>query len=109
MKQSVSSALAERIKERRNVTPTKVNVRYVKFTPEEMAIDAADVDASRGGPTFRGIKEWQRFLSFKRGYAKLDPKVRQAFPDNASVNAALRKVIELQEMKQSRGRKRKSA
>jgi hypothetical protein len=76
----------------------------VKFTPEEMAIDAADVDASK--PTFwlRGLKEWRAFLSFKRGYVRLQPDVRSAFPNDDAVNTALRSL-----MKSQGAKRRKSA
>jgi hypothetical protein len=60
-------------------------VRHVKFTPEEMAMDAADVDASR--------------MHVRHGFVRLDPDVREAFPDEASVNTALRKVMEIQNLK----------
>ena len=69
--------------------PSKLKVRYAKFTPEEMAIDAADVDASK--PT-------------KQGYVKLDADVRKAFPSDESVNAALRSL-----MKNRKNRTKKSA
>jgi hypothetical protein len=106
MKRSVSSVLAERIKQRRAATPAKFKVRYVKFTPEEMAIDAADVDASKAPIIARGSKEWEAFLSFKRGFVRLEPNVRKAFPDERSVNEALKKVIELQQIS---ARRKKSA
>jgi hypothetical protein len=88
--------LAERRKQRLAVTPAKHSVRYVKFTPEEMAIDAADIDASKplGGPVFHGKAEWEAFLSFKRGYVRLDADLREVFKDDRSVNRALRKLVE---------------
>ena len=70
--------LAERRKQRRAVTPARVEVRYVKFTPEEMAIDAANVDASK--PSKRRVE--------------LDADVAKVFKDAASVNTARRKLIE---------------
>lgn len=96
MKRSVSSALAERIKQRRAATPVKHNLRFVKFTPEEMEIDAADADASKRPIIARGKAEWQKFLTYKRGYVRLEPELRKAFPDDKAVNEALRKVVELQ-------------
>ncbi len=107
MKRSVSSVLAERIKQRRDVTPVKHSVRYVKFTPEEMAIDAGDIDVSRMPVIARGRKEWEQFLAVKRGYVRLDPDLRKVFKDDEAVNKALRKLIEA--MPVASTRKRKSA
>jgi hypothetical protein len=84
--------LAERRRQRRAVTPTRVNVRHVKFTPEEMAIDAADVDMSK--PT---------------GYVRLDPELRHAFPNDKAVNDALKKVVELSRIPAASSRSKKSA
>jgi hypothetical protein len=73
----------------------KIKVRYVKFSPEEMAYEApAEIDFSKG-MTFRGVAEWEKYLSFKRGYAKLSPDIRKAFRSDRAVNAALRKVLRL--------------
>jgi hypothetical protein len=102
MKRSVSSVLAERIKQRRAVTPRKIKVRLVKFSPEEMAIDAGDIDASKGPFISRGSKEWNEFFSFKKGFVRLDPAIRKAFPDDKAVNEALRKVIEIRQIPISR-------
>jgi hypothetical protein len=83
---------------------SKVKVHKVKFTAEEMAYDApAEVDFSKG-QVLRGEAAWQKYLSAKRGYAKLAPEVRKAFPDDKSVNEALRSL-----MRQRPGRHRKSA
>jgi hypothetical protein len=81
MKKSVSSVLAERIKERRAVTPAKIKVRYVKFSPEEMEYDIpADVS----------------HLPFKRARktVELEEDVAKVFRDSATVNNALRKLIQ---------------
>jgi hypothetical protein len=93
MKRSVSSVLAERRKQRRAVTPSKFKVRYVKFTPEEMAYDLPK-DVSH--------------LPFKRVKPKveLDDDVAKVFHDSAAVNKALRKLIEAMP---SAPRRRKSA
>lgn len=74
-------------------------MRYVKFTPEEMAYEPpADMSDPEKYPTIAvGRREWLRFLSFKRGYARLDPDLREAFPDDRAVNAALRHVKQLTE------------
>jgi hypothetical protein len=97
MKRSVASVLAERRKERQAVKPTPIKVRHVKFSPEEMAYDAAEdvSDSKRFVTVARGRKEWEQYLSFRRGFVKLDPDVRRAFPDDRSVNEVLKKVIEL--------------
>jgi hypothetical protein len=81
MKRSVSSVLAERRRQRRAVTPTKVSHRSVKFTPEEMAYEMPE-DVSH--------------LDFKpaRRRVELEADVAKVFKDSASVNKALRKLIE---------------
>lgn len=106
MAMDMAELLAERIKQRSGVTPAKINVRYVKFTPEEMTIDAGYVDASKGPFIARGTKEWEDFLSFRRGFVRLDPEIRKAFRDDRSVNEALKKFIV---SKQSASRRKRSA
>ncbi|HWE05014.1 MAG TPA: hypothetical protein VG326_21580 [Tepidisphaeraceae bacterium] len=72
-----------------------------------MAIDAADIDASKAPVIARGEAEWQRFISFRRGYVRLDNDLRKVFKDDEEVNRALRKLIEAMPVKSAR--KRKSA
>src|SRR5947209_1903163 len=97
MKRSVSSVLAERRKQRAAVTPSKFKVRYVKFTPDEMAYDApADTSDPKRFPTLaRGRKEWEQFLSLKRGYVRLDPDLRSFYQDDRQVNELLRQFMEM--------------
>ncbi len=103
MKRSVSSVLAERIKQRRAVTPGKTKVSYVKFTPEEMAYDVpADtsdfVFVGRGpGNVFAKPRDIRQIV--------LDADVAKVFKDAEAVNNALRKLMEA--MPQSGGRARK--
>jgi hypothetical protein len=81
------------------------NVRYVKFTPEEMAYEPpAEIDFSKV-LLIRGYENWRRFRQWKRQMAQLDADVREAFPTNQSVNDALRKVIEIQQMKTTKQKK----
>jgi hypothetical protein len=92
MKRSVSSVLAERIGQRRAVTPSNFSVRYVKFSPEEMAMDvpqdtSAFVSVGRGkGHVFDKPS--------KKSVITLDADVAKVFKDAAAVNKALRKLIE---------------
>lgn len=88
--------LAERRRQRAAVTPSKVTVKYVECTPEEMEYDApADVSDPKRFPVIaRNRREWLQFLSFRRGYVRLEPDLREVFPDAESVNNALRKLIE---------------
>src|SRR5206468_3466120 len=97
MKRSVSSVLAERRKQRAAVTPSKINVRHVKFTPEEMAYEVpADTSDPKRFPTIaRGRKEWEQFLSLKRGYVRLDRDLRTFYRDDRLVNDLLRHLMEL--------------
>jgi hypothetical protein len=106
MKRSVSSVLAERIRQRKAVTPAKHKVRYVKFTPEEMAYDIPD-DTSHFVPVGRG--ENALFAKPPANWARIDPELRKAFPSDRVLNEALKKVVELQQLKTSEGRRKKSA
>jgi hypothetical protein len=83
-------------------------VTHVRFSPEEMAYDVpADVSDPRRFPVIgRGESVWKRFLSFRNGFVRLDPQLRKAFPDERSVNAVLRRMIQASE---GRGRRGKSA
>ena len=96
---------AQRVK-KGSVTLPKINVRYVEFTPEEMAYDCpADTSDPKRFPTItRGDKDWKKFIKFRNGFVRLEPSVRKAFPNDKSVNQALRSVL-----KNSKNSKRKSA
>ena len=95
MKQSGSSVPGKRTQTKYAGMPKGIKVRYVKFTPEEMAYEPpVDVsDPKRFPLVCRGGDEWRKFLSFKRGFVRLDPELRKAFPDDRSVNEALRAVV----------------
>jgi hypothetical protein len=72
----------------------KHNVRKVKFSAAEMSYEPpAEVDFS-SGLVFRGLKGWKIYREWRRKVAMLDPEVRKAFPNDRSVNDALRKLIE---------------
>ncbi|MGB7159830.1 MAG: hypothetical protein WBD40_17315 [Tepidisphaeraceae bacterium] len=73
----------------------KKNVRKGKPSAREQAYEPpAEVDFSKG-LVFRGVKAWRQYLSWKRGYVKLDPELREVFPDDRAVNALLRQVVEV--------------
>jgi hypothetical protein len=61
------------------------------------------------GLVLKGVEQWKRYLNFKRGWVKLDPEIRRAFPSDRMVNEALRKVIELRKSLGRPLRNRKSA
>jgi hypothetical protein len=84
--------LAERIKQRRAVTPGKIKVRYVKFTPEEMAYD---VPADTSDFVFVGRGPGNVFTK-PRGVRQvaLEADVAKVFKSDAAVNNALRKLME---------------
>ena len=106
MKKSASSVLAERIKQRRAATPTKHNVRYVKFSPEEMAYDLPE-DTSHFVTVGRGPGSFFEKPPKGTKSVSLDPDVAKVFRDAESVNRALRKLIEAMPMASTR--KRRSA
>src|SRR5207249_945647 len=72
---------------------TKYRVRYVKFSPEEMAYEIPD-DTSGFIPIGRGLAAYERFREWKKTMIRLEPDVAKFFHDAAAVNNALRKLIE---------------
>ena len=70
----------------------KFSHREVEFTPEEMAMDCPmdTSDPETYPTTSRGDKDWKKFVAFRNGFVRLDPEIRKVFPDNRSVNEALR-------------------
>lgn len=108
--------LAERIRQRRAVTPAKTSVRLVKFTPEEMAYEVPD-DTSHFIPVGRGttfakpskeLIRWKKQMASTKGYVRLDRDVEEFFRDERTVNETLRRAMELMKIR-TNGRKRKSA
>jgi hypothetical protein len=86
--------LAERRKQRLAVTPAKHSVRYVKFTPEEMAYDPSPEETAHWVPVGRGPKGLFAKPKGSRTVVELEKDVAQVFKDSAAVNKALRKLIE---------------
>lgn len=73
----------------------------MKFNPAEMDYDPSPEETEKWMPIpGRGWTAYRRFLAWKRQMARLDPDIRKAFPDDRSVNWTLRKVIELQDVRQ---------
>jgi hypothetical protein len=89
----------------------KVKVRYVDASPEELAYDAPrDVSDPKRFPTItRDAKDWRKFLTFRNGYARLKPMLRQAFPTDAAVNEALEFVLKVRKSPAVSGGQRKRA
>ena len=75
-----------------------------------MAYEApADTSDPKRFPTIaRGRKEWDEFLSVKRGYVRLDADIRAFYPDDRAVNQLLRHFMEMAKRTSASGR-RKSA
>jgi hypothetical protein len=73
-----------------------------------MAYEAPpDVSDPKRFPTIaRGRKEWEQFLSIKRGYFRLDPDLRAFFRDDKTVNDLLRQFMEVAKNVNSRNRKK---
>lgn len=82
-------------------------VKHVKFTPEEMAYEAPKVVNFKQGLVIKGTAAWKKYLTAKQGYARLAPELRRAFPDDRSVNAALRSIVKVKD--NGTHRRRKSA
>jgi hypothetical protein len=108
---SESSARDVRRAKKDSATSSKINVRYVKFTPEEMAYDCPpDTSDPKQFPTItRGEKDWKKFVNFRNGFVRLDPQIREAFPTSESVNRALRALVKQQRNGKSASTRRKSA
>jgi uncharacterized protein (DUF4415 family) len=104
MKTSVSSVLAERIKQRRAVTPTKHGVRHVKFSPEEMAYDVPE-DTSHFVPIGRGSGDFFAKPTKTQMVVRLDADIAKVFKNADAVNRALRKLIEAMPTQSPRRRK----
>ena len=106
-KRSVSSVLAERIRQRKAVIPSKSTVRHVEFSPEEMAYDIPD-DTSHFVPVGRGPNAV--FDKPARATVDLDPDVAEVFNTSKQVNNALRKLIEaMPKQAKASAKRRKSA
>jgi hypothetical protein len=106
---SESSVLGARRARKGFVTSAKLNVRYVEFTPEEMAYDAPpDTSDPTRFPTIgRGPDDWKKFVNFRNGFVRLAPDLQKKFRDDSTVNHALRNWLETQNP--SKRRKRKTA
>ena len=56
----------------------------------------ADVSDPLRYPTItRGDKDWEKFINFRKGFARLAPDVRKAFADDHAVNEALREFLKM--------------
>jgi hypothetical protein len=89
----------------------------VKFTPEEMAYDPSPEETANWIPVGRGpgaifakpskqeIAFWRKQVASKKGLVRLDSDVRKAFPNDESVNNALRAFMK----GLKNGKRRKSA
>jgi hypothetical protein len=77
-------------------------------SPEETA-DWIPVGRGRGAifakPSKDEIDFWKKQVASKKAYARLDPDLRKAFPDDKSVNGALREFLK----NLKNGKRRKSA
>jgi hypothetical protein len=94
--------------------PSKASVRFVKFSAEEMAYDSKPGQSAGWIPVGRGTRSvfakpskkmlaaWRKELLEDGSLARVDPDIRQVFPDDQSLNQALRKVIELRRIPTSR-------
>lgn len=86
---------------------SKITVRHVKFTPDEMAYDGPSPEELR---TWKPVGRGKAAIFRKRENEKtvtLDPDVAEVFADSKTVNNALRGLIEI--AKQSIGKRRRTA
>lgn len=66
----------------------------MKFSADEMAYDPGPEDTDLWLPIGRGHAAYERFRAWKKQMVRLEPDVAKVFADAASVNNALRKLIE---------------
>jgi hypothetical protein len=93
----------------------KINVRYVEFTPEEMAYDLPEetdprqlIPLGRGEAAMFRKPSKKEIRAHQRRYFELDADLRKFFRDDKTVNETLRKVVELAEIRPP-GKRHKSA
>ena len=62
-----------------------------------MAYDCPpDVSDQKKFPTIgTDVKEWKKFITFRHGFAKLDPEVRKFFKSDKAVNEALKELLRI--------------
>jgi hypothetical protein len=83
-------------------------VKYVKFSPEEMAYEPPKEVNFKSGTVFRDVEQWRQYLGRKRGFVKLDPDVAAFFRDDQTVNEVLRRAMGIMKVKPG-AKRRKSA
>jgi len=59
-----------------------------------MAYDPSPAETEKWPVVAQGIKQWRSYLSFKRGFVKLDPTVLRFYRDSQTVEKVLRKFME---------------
>ncbi len=102
MASSGSSMRGKRPRRKRDATAPKINVRYVEFTPEEMAYDLPEetdpgrfISVGRGPSAFFRRPSKREIRAHQRRYIELDADLQKFFRDEKAVNDTLRKVVEL--------------
>jgi hypothetical protein len=86
---------------------SKISVRHVKFTPEEMAYDGPSPEELR---TWKSVGRGKAAIFAKSEVERtvtLDPDVAEVFANSKIVNNALRGLIEI--AKHSVGKRRRTA
>lgn len=95
MKKSSASSRREgqQNAKRRRISKRPRNAPVMPSSANEMEYEPPKEVDFKSGIVLKGARQWRQFLSFKRGWVKLDPAIRQAFPTDEAVNRALRKAI----------------
>src|SRR2546429_5288522 len=102
MARSESSAQGKRPRQKPHATAPKINVRYVEFSPEEMAYDLPEetdprqlIPVGRGPAAIFRKPSKREIRAHQRRYFELDADLREFFRDEKAVNETLRKALEL--------------
>jgi hypothetical protein len=86
------AAIFAKLRDRKKtVSPSKASVRFVKFTPEEMAYDPSPEETANWTPVGRGLASL--FAKPAARTVVLEKDMAKVFKNSASVNKALRKMI----------------
>jgi len=75
----------------KNAKPKHKNVKAVSA---EIAYQGPDEVNFETGLVIQGMDAWRKYRVWRKQSATLEPEVRKAFPDDQSVNEALKVVME---------------
>ena len=69
--------------------------KHVKAVTSEIAYQGPNEVDFETGLVIQGLDAWRKYRAWRKQSATLEPKVRKAFPDDQSVNEALKVVMQI--------------